>query len=235
MLQHNSPLSKCRKPRKNGRKTRKTGPFDGRCPLALTEGVQNWARRFKPRRGKTSSLRAKFDTLKMTIGARIIAAQLRLRPQSLASCYDANFCAKNFACSEKNSTNTFAARFAILISRSRCGCEPLFNNELQRRTNKARLRLIRVLCFILRGRGRLPTRTWPVVNRICEPCVCVFDPPRYLVARLNLTPPWRRRVSNTIRRERRSLPPLKASRKGSPRSTWNIGRMPRRAYRLTPR
>src|SRR5262245_24146634 len=47
-----------------------------------------------------------------------------------------------------------------------------------------RIGLVRVLYFVFMGRGRLPSKTRPLVNWSCEPTISVFDPPTYVVASL---------------------------------------------------
>jgi hypothetical protein len=89
----------------------------------------------------------------------------------------------------------------------------------------------------------MPTNTWPFVNRICVPCVSVFDPPSYVVASLRK----RIRVSDlgALRgarklaydnwRESQSPPPLRANSKASNTSMAYIGKRPRMSFRITPR
>ena len=123
----------------------------------------------------------------------------------------------------------------ICYSRRRCDwlCSSTTTHR-ERRITKLRFRLVRVLYFALGGRGRLPTNSWPLVNRICEPCVSVFDPPQYVAAVLKR----RGRVSEKLgygRGERRSLPPLRAHRQATKLTMPLIGQRPRRSFRITPR
>ena len=106
----------------------------------------------------------------------------------------------------------------------------------ERRITKSRFGLVRVLYFVLRGRGRLPTQTWPFVNRICEPCVSVFDPPNYVVARLQSPV----RVSaqaqlarHGVRVDRCRPYGHRARHRRGARET--LASRPRRSYHITPR
>ncbi len=116
----------------------------------------------------------------------------------------------------------------ILVSANFC-------YQSERRNTKRRIGLVRVLYLILGGRGRLPMKTWPLVNRICEPCVSVFDPPNYVLASLRR----RMRVSEKLEYDRwcksRSLSPQRASRKSFRRTMGTIGMRPRTLFRMTPR
>jgi hypothetical protein len=112
--------------------------------------------------------------------------------QSFADCYDANAARKKFFVAAQIVGNCFDSRAHILIStrvletrgvsaslRTSSGLERSSSTSL-----KSRFRLIRVLCFALAGRGRMPTETRPLVTWFCEPTISLFDPPTYVAASL---------------------------------------------------
>ena len=78
-------------------------------------------------------------------------------------------------------------------------------------------------------------KTWPLVNRICEPCVSVFDPPSYVVATLKKRVRVSAKLAYDNSRESRSLQPKRAARKASKLIMDYVGKRPRRSFRLTPR
>jgi hypothetical protein len=155
--------------------------------------------------------------------------------QCLTDRYDANFCANFFPRDEKILANRFAWPLANLLFRRRCACGSLINIELERRNTKRRLGLVRVLYFFLGGRGRMPTNTWPFVNRICVPGVSVFDPPTYVVASLRKRSRVSERLVYVKRRESQSRQPARANSKASDTSMAYIGRRPRMSFRIIPR
>jgi hypothetical protein len=111
------------------------------------------------------------------------------------------------------------------------GCEQGFWKEVFTRRNG----LVRVLYFLLAGRGRVPSKAWPIVKCFCEPTISVFDPPTYVVASL------REHVEERVRvrrgglaygdwREVRTLPPDRVLSKSFIRTAMTLDRRPRRLF-----
>ena len=106
------------------------------------------------------------------------------------------------------------------------GCEQGFWKEVFTRRNG----LVRVLYFLLAGRGRVPSKAWPMVKCFCEPTISVFDPPTYVVASLRKPVRVIERLDDGLRQGVRSLPPSRALRKSSMRTAITLSRKPRRLF-----
>ena len=114
------------------------------------------------------------------------------------------------------------------------GCEQGFRKEVHTRRNG----LVRILYFLLAGRGRVSSKAWPIVKCFCEPTISVFDPPTYVVA--SLRKPVRvstfeklytgDRFEGDLWREVRSLPPSRVWGKHSMKTTTTLDRRPRRSF-----
>ena len=106
------------------------------------------------------------------------------------------------------------------------GCEQGFWKEVFTRRNG----LVRVLYFLLAGRGRVPSKAWPMVKCFCEPTISVFDPPTYVVASLRKRVRVPERLDDGLWREVRSLPPSRATSKSFMRTAIALDRRPRRLF-----
>ena len=106
------------------------------------------------------------------------------------------------------------------------GCEQGFWKEVPTRRNG----LVRILYFLLAGRGRVPSKAWPIVKCFCEPTISVFDPPTYVVASLRKQFRVSEKLDYDAWREVRSLPPNRAFSKNFMRTAMTLDRRPRRLF-----
>src|SRR3954451_23054021 len=134
--------------------------------------------------------------------------------------YDANFCAKIFSRALQISENAFASRAPILLSHS-CCLLLCAKQVFERRNITRRTGLVRVLYLMLAGRGRMPRKTWPIVNWSCGHTISVFDPPTYVVA--SLKKPVRVSGKLAYARSGRPLPPSRVSPKSSKQAARLLG------------
>lgn len=106
------------------------------------------------------------------------------------------------------------------------GCEQGFWKEVHTRRNG----LVRILYFLLAGRGRVPSKAWPIVKCFCEPTISVFDPPTYAIASLQKRHRVSEKLDDVIWRDVRSLPPSRAFSKNFMRTAITLDRRPRRSF-----
>jgi hypothetical protein len=106
-------------------------------------------------------------------------------PQCLVDCYDANGARKNLLRRIKISTNTFDGRCGDLLIQSSLSFVP-HQHVSKGGFITRRFGLVRVLSFVLVGRGRMPGKTQLMDDWSCEPRISLFDPPMHVWA----NPDW---------------------------------------------
>jgi hypothetical protein len=106
------------------------------------------------------------------------------------------------------------------------GCESDFRKEAFTRRNG----LVRILYFLLAGRGRVPSKAWPIVKCFCEPTISVLDPPTYAVASLRKQHRVSEKLDYVMWRDVRTLPPSRAFSKNFMKAAMTLDRRPRRSF-----
>jgi hypothetical protein len=102
--------------------------------------------------------------------------------QGFADRHNANAARKYFWRAVKMAANSFDSPRGFLLSKDHRARNA--HKVLERRNYTNRFGLVRVLCFILGGRGRVLRHSRPLADCACVPTISLFDPPTYVVASL---------------------------------------------------